>query len=362
MTSKNIASGILKAIFTIVFILLSIWFLYTIQSVIIYLIIALILTLIGNPIKSFLVQKLRFKNGFAAITTIIIFLFIAVGFLMLFVPLILAQSQNLSLLNTSEIEKNLQLLIANFTIFLEHHNIDSKTFLKQSDLTSIVNINIVPNFLNAILGTISSFGVSVGSTLFITFFFLKDRALFSDNLKKIIPDAHEAKFLNAVNKTIDMLSRYFSAILIQLVIVFILYLIVLLVFGVQNAFIIAFLCGIINIVPYVGPLIGAVFATILCMLTNINADFQSETLPNAIYVLIGFVIVHLIDSNILQPIIFSKSVKSHPLEIFLVILTAGVISGILGMLVAIPIYTIVKVIIKEFFPDNHLIQQFTKDI
>ncbi|MBC7641953.1 MAG: AI-2E family transporter [Flavobacterium sp.] len=362
MTSKAISNGILKATFTIIFIILALLFLEKIQTVILYLIIALILTLIGNPFQKFLMNRLKFKNGLASITTIISFLLIIVGFIMLFVPLILSQSQSLSLLNTAEIEKNIRLLITNFGVFLESHNIDSKTLLKQSDLTSKINFNVVPNFLNSILGTISSFGIGLGSTLFITFFFLKDKNIFIEGLRIIIPDQHEEKIFNSIDKTNQMLSRYFIGILIQLVIVFLMYLIVLLIFGIDNAFIIAFLCGILNIIPYVGPLIGAIFAAILTMISNLGGDFQSETLPKSIYILISFIIVHLVDSNISQPIIFSKSVKSHPLEIFLVILISGFIFGITGMIIAIPLYTMLKVIGKEFLPENKIIQQITKNL
>jgi predicted PurR-regulated permease PerM len=144
--------------------------------------------------------------------------------------------------------------------------------------------------------------------------------------------------------------------------VFILYVIVLLIFGIPNLFIIAFLCAILNIVPYVGPLIASILAAILTMLSNLGSDFQTVILPTTIYVLIGFWIVQIIDNNLSQPIIFSKSVSSHPLEIFLVILIAGFLSGILGMIIAVPLYTILKVVGKEFFPENTVIKLLTKNI
>ena len=98
------------------------------------------------------------------------------------------------------------------------------------------------------------------------------------------------------------------------------------------------------------------------MLSHLGSDFQTEILPTTIYVLLGFWVVQVIDNNLSQPIIFSKSVSSHPLEIFLVILIAGFLSGILGMIIAVPLYTIFKVIGKEFFPENTVIQLLTKDI
>ena len=165
-----------------------------------------------------------------------------------------------------------------------------------------------------------------------------------------------------MHKINHLLSRYFIGLLLQLSIVFVLYIVVLLIFGIPNLIIIAFLCAVLNIVPYIGPLIASILAAVLTMLSNLGSDFQTVILPTTIYVLIGFWIVQVIDNNLSQPLIFSKSVSSHPLEIFLVILIAGFLSGILGMIIAVPLYTILKVIGKEFFPENTVIKLLTKNI
>ena len=362
VTSKIIANGILRAIGFLVLILVSLYFLYLIQSVLIYLVVALILTLIGNPILDFFKKRLKFKHTLATIATLFIFILFIAGFILMFIPLISSQGQNLSLLKTAEIEKNITQLTNQTSAFLESYNIDSEQMLKEANITSKINFNFIPNFLNMVLGTISSFGIGLGSVLFITFFFLKDRLLFVSGAKMLIPDNHENKILNSVHKINHLLSRYFIGLLLQLFIVFLLYVIVLFIFGIPNLFIIAFLCAILNIVPYIGPLIASLLAAILTMLSNLGSDFQTEILPTTIYVLIGFWIVQVIDNNLSQPIIFSKSVSSHPLEIFLVILIAGFLSGILGMVIAVPLYTILKVIGKEFFPENKVIQLLTKNI
>ncbi len=362
INSKIIALGILKAIGILVIIVLSAYFLIQIQSVIIYLITALIITLIGNPIQNFFKRRLKLNNIFSTIATLLVFVCIIIGFLLMFVPLIIAQGQSLSLLNTVEIEKSLNMLVTQINAFLSSHNIDTAHLLNPSELSSKIDYNIIPNFLNVILGTISSFGIGLASVLFITFFFIKDKIIFIVSIKKILPDNHEEKILHSLNKINVLLTRYFIGILLQLFIVFVLYLIVLLIFGVKNSFVIAFLCAILNIIPYVGPLIGSVFAAVLTMISNLGHDFQSEILPVTIYVLLGFWIVQIIDNNICQPLIFSNSVKSHPLEIFLVILIAGFLFGILGMIIAVPLFTILKVIGKEFFPENKVIQMLTKNI
>lgn len=361
VTSRTIGNGILRAVGILTAIFVSLWFLWQIQSVIIYLIVALILTLIGNPIMAFFKKRLKFNNIFAVIATLLIFILIIGGFIMMSVPLIINQGQNLALLNTREIESDITKLISQITVFLEQHHIDSSQLLK-SNITSKLNFNFIPNFLNAILGTISSFGIGLASVLFIAFFFLKDTDRFVRGFKIILPDAHEEKILNSLDKINHLLSRYFIGLLIQLFIIFVLYLIVLLIFGVPNAFVIAFLCAVLNIIPYIGPLIGSVLAAILTMLSHLGSDFQSEILPTTIYVMIGFWIVQIIDNNVSSPLIFSNSVKSHPLEIFLVILIAGFLFGILGMIIAVPLYTILKVVGKEFIPESKIIQLFTKDI
>lgn len=362
VTSKIIANGILRAIGFLVLITVSLYLLYLIQSILIYLIVALILTLIGNPILAFLKKRLKFKHIAATITTLFIFILIISSFILMFIPLISSQGQNLSLLQTSEIEKNITQLSYQVSAFLENHNIDSEEMFKEANLTSKINFNFIPNFLNQVLGTISSFGIGLASVLFITFFFLKDQLKLVNGAKKLIPDNQEDKILNSIDKINNLLSRYFIGLLLQLSIVFLLYVIVLFIFGIPNLLIIAFLCAVLNIVPYIGPLIASILAAVLTMLSNLGSDFQTEILPTTIYVLIGFWIVQVIDNNLSQPIIFSKSVSSHPLEIFLVILIAGFLSGILGMIIAVPLYTILKVIGKEFFPENQIVKLIAKDI
>ncbi|MGL2986140.1 AI-2E family transporter [Flavobacterium sp. RSSA_27] len=362
ITSKLIANGILRAIILLLVSAIGLYFLYQIQIVLIYILVSIILTLIGNPIVDFFKKRLKFSHTLATLCTISIFIAMIFGLLILFVPLISSQSQNLSLLNTSEIEKNAIALINQMNIFLESHHINPKKIFNFNAMASKINFGIIPNFLNSLLSTISSFGMGLASVVFITFFFLKDRVLFLKGARRLIPDSHEEQILNSFEKINHLLSRYFIGLLLQLFIVFILYLVVLLIFGIPNAFIIAFLCAVLNVIPYLGPLIASVLAAILTMISHLGENFQTEILPATISVLIGFWVVQLIDNNLSQPIIFSKSVSSHPLEIFLIILIAGFLFGILGMVIAVPFYTILKVIGKEFFPENKIIQLLTKDL
>ncbi len=208
MTSKIIANGILRALLTVIVFSLFLFFIYQIQTVIIYLIVSLVATLIANPFVEFLKRRLKFSNTLAVTTVIVFLVLILVGFILMFVPLIVSQSASLSLLKTNEIESNLVQLVTKINVFLMSHNIDSSNLLEGTNLSSKLNFNFVPEFLNSILGTLSSFGMGLASVLFITFFFLKDKILFLSGAKQILPNQHEEKILNSVFKINELLSRY----------------------------------------------------------------------------------------------------------------------------------------------------------
>ncbi|RZL02310.1 MAG: AI-2E family transporter, partial [Pedobacter sp.] len=281
------------------------------------------------------------------------------GFIMLFVPLIITQSENLSLLDTVALQQDLNQLVAQVN---NYFGIDAEKMIQESDIASKLDFNFIPNFINSILGIVSGFGMGLASVLFITFFFLKDRKLFTLGAKKILPETHEDKIVNSFRKINHLLSRYFIGLIVQMSILFVLYLVVLLIFGVQNAFIIAFVTALLNIIPYVGPLIATALVLILTMLGHMGPETQAEMFSTTIYVFIGYCAAQFIDNNITTPLIFSNSVNSHPLEIFIVILASGFVFGILGMIVAIPLYTAIKVVAKEFWPRNPVVRILTKDI
>lgn len=364
MTSKEISYGIVKAVGILVATSITIFFLYKISTVIIYCILAIVISLLLNPLVLFLRRKLKFNNTLAVITSLLVALLLISGFILLFVPLLLDQGKNLSLVDITALEKNYHVLLQNITLFLDTYNIDSKQVLESSKLSTFSTFEFIPNFINSFLNTLGNFSVGFASVLFITFFILKERDVIYIKFEKLLPADQKDKIVNSVKKINHMLSRYFLGLVLQLVIIMILYLIVFLIFGIDNALIIALLCAVFNIVPYVGPLIATVVACLLVMTSGIGAgaDFANETLPTTLFVFIGMSLVQVIDNNISSPLIFSKSTNSHPLEIFLVILMAGILFGITGMIIAVPFYTSLKVIGKEFFPENTIIKAFTKNL
>jgi predicted PurR-regulated permease PerM len=364
MTSKELSKGLLRTVAILVGVLLLLYFLYQISAVLVYLVLSAVFTLLLYPFVRFLRRKLKFNNTVAVIVTLFLVTLFIAGFIMLFVPLIISQGQNLSLLDIKALENNYNQLLNSIENYLASHNLSSSELFENSNLTSFSNFHFIPNFINGLFNTVGNIGVGLASVLFITFFLLKERNSFSTGVKKLLPEDKKEKIINSLVKINEMLSKYFLGLLMQLGIILVLYCTIFLIFGVENAFIIALLCAVLNIVPYIGPLIATVLAGVLIMTGSIGsgADFSSETLPTTIYVLIGMFGVQLIDNNISGPLIFSKSTNSHPLEIFLVILISGILFGIVGMIIAVPLYTSLKVIGKEFFPENKVIKALTKDL
>ena len=360
MTSKTIANGILRALAILLGVFLLGYFILKIQSVIIYIIIAAILSLIARPIIIFLRRKLKFPNTIAVVTTMLLFLGIITGVIILFIPLISEQGKSLSLLQVDELQQNIQNIFNQITSYFSTRGIDVLGELKNVDFVS--QFEAIPNLLNYVLGTVGSLSVGLFSILFISFFFMKDSHLLKNGMMTIIPNGTETRFSKSLETINNLLSRYFIGLIFQISILFILYTIVLLIFGINNAVVIAFLCALLNLIPYVGPLIGAVIMLFLSMTSNIEQDFQTGILPTTIYVMIGYFIAQLVDNFVSQPVIFSKTTKSHPLEIFLIIIIGGLLFGIFGMITAVPLYTALKVILKEFLSENKIVKSLTKHI
>lgn len=362
MDPKTIANGILRALGIIIGVFLILYFLYKIQAVIVYIAIAAVISLIGRPIVLFFRRKLKFNNTLAVIVTMVLFIGLLAGLIGLFIPLIIEQGHNLSLLNIEQLQRNIEDIYTQIMNYFAVNQIDVEQSLKDSNLWSKIDFGLIPNFLNSIIGGLGSFSIGLFSVLFISFFFLKDSQLFEDGIMMFVPGSKESRSRSSFTKIKDLLSRYFVGLILQISILFVIYTAALLTFGINNAIVIAFLCALLNLVPYVGPLVSAVLIFVLSMSSNLGENFSEVILPKTIYVMIGFVFAQLVDNIFSQPYIFSKQMKSHPLEIFLVILIAGILFGILGMIVAIPTYTALKVVLKEFLSDYKVVQKLTKNL
>ncbi|MBT8304240.1 MAG: AI-2E family transporter [Bacteroidia bacterium] len=362
MNSNTISKGILQALGIVAGILLVFYFLYKIQAVLVYIAVAAVISLIGLPIVRFLRDKLKFNNTIAVIVTMVLMLALLFGLIRLFIPLIVEQGQNLALLDIEQLQGNLENLYQQILTYFEISNLDIQQSIQESKLLSKIDFAFIPDFLNSVVSGLGSFSVGLFSVIFISFFLLKDSQLLENGIMTLVPEGKEKGSKRSFDKIKNLLSRYFVGLLFQILILFVIYTATLLIFGVENAIVIAFLCALLNLIPYVGPLVSAVLMIILTMSSNLGESFSEVILPTTIYVMIGYIIGQLVDNFFSQPFIFSQSVRSHPLEIFLVIIIAGILFGAVGMIVAIPTYTAIKVILKEFIADNKIVRQLTKNL
>ena len=361
MNAKDISNGIVRAVLQLTGICILVWLLLQVKTLIIYMVIAGIVSLIGRQINRFLTKRLKLKNIIASSITIVFLMWILISIFSLFVPLLLQQGENLSLLEVNELKDNIETLIQEMGIYF---NLDNSFWQQQFSVDNLfknVIFGLLPELLNQTLELLGGFTIGLFSVVFILFFFLKDSHLQDRIILALVNDKVTDRVEKSLDKTKSLLSRYFLGLLLQISILLIIYSIVLAIFDVENAFIIAFLCALLNLIPYLGPIIGGVLMLLLTMSSFIGADFSSVILPKTSYVMIGFVIGQLVDNFFSQPFIFSNSVKSHPLEIFIVILASGTLLGPMGMIIAIPLYTTIKVIAQEFLAENKIVKSLTKN-
>ena len=362
METNNLSNNIVKATLKLSLIALGIFIFLKLKILLVYLLLAAVIALIGRPIVIFLKTKLKFGNLLATSITLLLLVSTILGVVSLFIPLVIQQGENLSLLNLNALEENLNQLLKEISGYfkLEESNFKDSASLKS--LFNVENLEAIPEFLNYLLSLVGSFTMGLFSVTFISFFFIKDSRLLENAILIFVNYKSEDKLKKSFEKIKNLLSRYFLGLLLQISILLVLYSIILLVFGIKNAFVIAFLCALLNLIPYIGPLFGAFLMMFLTMTSNLEADFSTVILPKTIYVMIGFTIGQLVDNIFSQPYIFSNSVKSHPLEIFIVILAGGTLMGTIGMIVAIPLYTSLRVILKEFLSDNKIVKSLTQNL
>ena len=167
--------------------------------------------------------------------------------------------------------------------------------------------------------------------------------------------------MHAVDDASKLLRRYFVGVSAQVSIISVFMWILLSIIGIKNAILIAFFAALINVIPYVGPIIGAAFGVFITISSNLDLglDFYTEMLPLILKVIGAFAAMQMLDNFVLQPFIFSNSVLAHPLEIFIVILVGAKLSGILGMILAIPVYTVIRVIARAFLSEFKIVQKLT---
>lgn len=359
---KAIALGILKALAVVAGIVFLLWIIFKIKSLILFIGMALVISLIGNPLVRFFKNRLRFRNTLAAFSALLIILGVITLLLSVFIPVLIDQGKHISKIDFEQVKQDLNELNIQASDYLGVDHFQLVEAFKHSTFIQNFNVELIPAFIEIIIGSIGSTIVGIFSVLFISFFLLKDQSLVARCVLAFSSQGDEEKYKRILIKINELLSRYFVGLLLQIAILVLFYMVILLYLDVNDAIAVALICAFLNIIPYLGPLMGWGLMLLVIISNNLGADFSSGLLPLLIIASIGYGIAQLFDNVITQPVVFGRSVRSHPLEIFIVILMGGFLFGIIGMVLAVPIYTSVKVIAKEFLSEHKVVKHLTRDL
>lgn len=359
---------ILGASATIIIFLL--WFF---SNIVAYILISTVLSLIGKPIVD-IISRIKIKNwtpptALGAAISLVLLWTVFILFFRLMIPLVVSQFNELSSVSVPSLLESFQKPLEAIDQFIREYLPESVkdfsivTYLTQK-ISGIVSITFITDLFSTTANLLGSILIAAFSITFITFFFLKDESLFFRGVTTLFPEKLEKNIENALSSITGLLRRYFVGIVLQSTAIATLEMLGLVLVGIpfRTAMVIGLFGGILNVIPYIGPIAGSTLGLIIGAATNLQMDFAIEMMPLLGLMLMVFITVQLIDNFIFQPFIFSSSVYAHPLEIFIVLLIAGSLGGILGMLLAIPSYTVVRVFAKEFFNNFRVVRKLTEKI
>lgn len=343
------------------------------RNIVVYILVAGVLSIVGRPLVDLLsrirIKKFSIPVPVSALITLLLLWGVIILFFVIFIPLLTKQISFLSTIDSSKVVQLIEDPLNRIENVFRYLNKDlpQDMSLKQyfaGKVAEVLNINVIQNFLGSVFGVLGNVAVAIFSISFITFFFLKDQHLFFESILMWVPDKYTDNFTRALYSIKNLLTRYFIGIFIQSTCVMILISVGMLIIGIdfQQALVLGLIIGILNIIPYVGPWLGFFIAVTMGVASYINMDFRTVVIPIIYKMSIVVIVTQFIDNWILQPTIFSNSVRAHPLEIFVVVLAAGFAAGIPGMILGIPAYTVIRVFAREFFYNFKAVQKITSGL
>jgi predicted PurR-regulated permease PerM len=357
-----------KPLIIFVSLLLVGFLLWYFQLIVGYVIISWVLSMLGQPIMRF-IQRLKFKrfqihDGLAAGLTLASFFVIMIVLVALFVPMFLTQVNTLTEVDYQAIGESLEEPINRLNERLHRYGLLKPDEPSPIEKLQEESVDLISSMASSIFGSVldvtSAFFINLFSITFITFFFLKEENLMKGFFSALMPEEQEAKIVEAISDIQHLLQRYFIGIILQITTITLIVTVGLTILGIKNALLIGLFAGLVNVIPYLGPLIGGAFGMFIVTTSNLDAAFYTELLPLLLKVVAVFSIVQLTDNFVLQPLIYSSSVKAHPLEIFIIILVGATVYGVIGMILAVPAYTVLRVIARTFLMQFKVVQKMTK--
>lgn len=347
------------------------------KGIIVYILLSVFVTLLAMPLCNLIcrikVGKKAFPRWLGAIISIFAVLSVIISLMTAILPLAYDVIGDVSSANINNMAMSLSVPLDDLNNWIVRNvpNVGYDFRLESyilGELQGLLNAGTLSTVVGSLTMFLTDLGVALFSIIFISFFFIKKPGMISSIVCALIPDKYTEKARASMQESGKLVSRYFIGMAIEVLGVSLLNFIGLLLIarmGFKYSISIAFLTGLLNIIPYIGPLIGGVlgvsFSLVIKYVCASTFGLSVGFLPFVLILAGIFTFTQLVDNSIYQPLIYSNSVKVHPLEIFIVFLIAGHVGGMTGMFIAIPSYTVVRVIAKQFLGNVKAIRELTAD-
>ncbi|MBE0647588.1 MAG: AI-2E family transporter [Bacteroidales bacterium] len=358
-------------LFFVILLVVAVGFLFWyFSNIVSYILIAVVVSLLGGPLVKLFnkihIWRFRLPHVVSVILTMLILFAVFAGVFSFFIPLLVTEAKMISEINIGELSGHfhddimwLEGWLIQFGVINEKVTLMA---VVQEIALKFVSVNMFSLLFTDLFSFTGTFLFELFSVLFISFFFLNDPEMVRRIILTILPDKYADQTIHVMDKSKKLLSRYFVALFLDVIAMIITYSIGLSIIGIKGALVIAFFAGIINIIPYLGPMIATIMGVILGVTSLASTGDFSGIWHVTLLIMLVFLIVIIIDNVVYQPLIYGKSVKAHPIEIFLVIIAAGSIGGVIGMIIAVPTYTLLRIVAQEFLSQFKIVRSLTNKL
>lgn len=344
------------------------WLIYTTRGLLFYLITASLIALIAKPFTN-LVCGLKIKGrslprGLGALLTIVLLFGLISGLLQALLPKLMQEFAFLQTIDFNAAYTNFTNHFAQISTQLSDYEIDISSFedkLRQT-FSAALSIETFEATISGLLGGLGNVAIALFSVVFILFFFLKESYITHYVTSNFFSNRLSEHVGNILPKIKRVLFRYALGLLVQMTGIFLVVFFGLRLAGVHSALVIAVFAAFINLIPYIGPMIAGIFGLFLGLGQAYALDPNFAFGILSLKIIAVFATAQLIDNMVFQPYIFSNSINAHPLEIFIVISIAGLLGGIVGMVIAVPAYSMLRIVAKEFLADSKAVQALTRNV
>ena len=314
--------------------------LYNYATLVLYLILAMILSYVLDPIVNWL-QRNRVNRTFSIAITltavILIFVYISTSIIPIIAEQMVELTSQLDIRNIEMIASKVEpRLSADYKFIPEGFLSDNISRI----LNDLFDFNKFSNVVSDLVGVFTDIFSAILVVPFAAFFFLKDGSKIRRDVLTLVPNKYFETTLTLIDKIEKRLSLYFRSVLLQSLLVALASWGTLSVAGLNNSLSVGIAVGVANTIPYFGPIIGYILSVIISIIET--GDFSL-----VLVCLLAIFVVQMLDNILLQPMLFSRSADMHPVAILFIILIGAETAGVLGMLVAIPIATVIKITINQ---------------